>query len=478
MDTWMGDARFQFALFLMIIATLGLVVWRSRALTRRRLDVVEGEISKEHLKTKLDAQQFVLKGHELAVADLQAKIDGLAGQQPESQLDAYEASRDDAIEERNINGLALLYDRLAPMLARCAGYLGEYELSLAINDDSQTRLVRARRLLRTAALVGGAEQRCGPILAEIDARLAAGEARGVATNAPVSGDLGGAYLGTADPGNGDSLVDRLNQCALALHREGWHHSACFVCRRAGLIARRHYGADDGRTLRTDGLMAVVFGGLGRHREAEDLLRTILDRQTRSLGAHHPDTLRTRHALVAAIGGQGRHVEAEAQLRRLVGEQTETLGPDHPETLASRHKLAGALYRQRRYAEAESVWWEVVAARERLLGSEHPETLQTRSNLASAFVTQGRYGEAQAMWAVVVAAQEKVLGRTHPETLATRFAMAQALAQQGRSEEATVALTDILETRARVLGASHPHTIETEKALAALASPDHQPQAVA
>lgn len=478
MDQWIGDARLQLALLVMIGACVALVVWRSRVLTRSRLDVVEGEISKEHLKTKLDAQQFVLKGHELAVADLHARIEDLSARQPERELEAFDAKRPDDIDEPSINRLGFLYDRLAPILARCAGYLGEYELSLSIDDENHPRLARAQRLLRTAAILGGGDQRFVEMLNEVQARLAAGESRGLQSNAPVSGDLGGVYLGTADSANGDGLVDRLNQSALALYREGWYHSAMLVCRRAGEIARRRFGPQDPRTLKTDGLMAMALGGIGRHREAEDLLRTILDRQTRALGRGHPDTMRTRHSLVGAIGGQGRHAEAEAQLRRILAEQTEALGAEHPETLTTRHKLAGALFRQRRHAEAESVWWEVLASRERLLGGEHPETLKTRSNLARSFVIQGRYGEAQAMWAVVLAAQEKVLGRDHPETLATRLAMARALGKQGRLDEAEAALRDVLAVSRRVLGSAHPHTIEAEKALADLAGEREEPQAVA
>lgn len=477
MDSWIGDTRLQFALFLVIVVSVVLVVWRGRELTRKRLDVVEGEIRKEHLQTKLDAQQFVLKGQELAAADLHAKIEDLSAQQPESQLDAYETSPADEIDEKTINGLCLLYDRLAPMLAKCARHLSEYELSLCVDAESHPRLARALRLTRIAAIVGG-DQRYGAVLAEIQARIAAGEARGLAVNGPVPGDLGGSYLGTNDANDGDALVDRLNQCVLGLHQEGWHHSALAVARRAGLVARRRFGPDDGRTLRTESLMAVALGGVSQHRDAEELLRTILDRQIRILGRGHPDTVRTQHALIAAIGGQGRHLEAETQLRRMLAEQVDALGPDHPETLNTRHKLAGALYRQRRYAEAESVWFEVLAARERLLGGEHPETLKTRSNLANSFITQSRYGEAQAMWAVVLAAQEKVLGREHPETLATRFSVSQALAQQGRLEEAEAALQEILKVRKRVLGPGHPQTVETEKALAGLTSQRPEPQAVA
>lgn len=479
MDHWIADARLQLALVVLIGACFALIVWRGRTLARSRLDVVEGEISKEHLRTKLDAQQFVLKGHELAVADLHAKIEGLSARQPENELEAYEARRPDDIDEPAINRLGFLYDRLAPLLARCAGYLGEYELSLSIDDDSQPRLIRAQRLLRTAAILGGGEQRFGAMLGEIQARLAAFDGRGQQqATAPVSGDLGGAYLGTSDPAGGDGLVDRLGQSALALHRDGWHQSAMLVCRRAGEIARRRFGAQDPRTLKTDGMMAMALGGVGRHRDAEELLRTILERQTRALGRGHPDTMRTRHSLVGAIGGQGRHVEAEAQLRRIMAEQIEALGADHPDVLTTRHKLAGALYRQRRHAEAESVWWEVLAARERLLGGEHPETLKTRSNLASSFVVQGRHGEAQAMWAVVLTAQEKVLGRDHPETLATRLSMAQGLGQQGRIEEAETALRDLLAVGRRVLGAGHPQTNEIEKALANLGGAREEPQAVA
>jgi tetratricopeptide (TPR) repeat protein len=466
-----GGAYGQLILVFVGLVALAVLYWRARMLTRRRLVTVADDITKEQLQAKLDSQIFVLKGYEFRMNNLQKKMLEIENNMPSEKLAEHDKEIVISPHKNTLNMLTAIYDMLWGTFSRCAGLLAEYELGLVVDGNDSRRLDRVQRLARVACAIAPSQRRYGELLAEIEARVARVHHPSTTTDVGFeAADLGTLYFGPEDQEQAEALVNSLLQWGLTAHREGWKHSAVALCRRAAMVARRRFGADDPRAMRCDGQLALAMSNIGEHREASSQLQDLLDRHLKTLGRTHVDTMRVRQQLVTALGNQQQHAEAEKLLHGLLDDQIEVYGADHPEVLTTRHILAAAVYHQGRIPEAEALWREVVGARERLLGSDHPDTLRTRANLATILAVQGRYGEAQALWAAVISAQERILGREHPETLATRFTQAQALAQQERSAEAEAALTDLLALRRRTLGTGHPQTIETERALAALISP--------
>ncbi len=135
--------------------------------------------------------------------------------------------------------------------------------------------------------------------------------------------------------------------------------------RCGRGRRRHGGCGSGQAaesaerLAAEGNLARSLLGQGKGVEAERVLRTLDEVQTRVLGEKHPDTLKTTAHLATSLSRQGKYAEAERIEREVLGAFTRVLGAEHPHTLTSAGNLALFLSRQGKYAEAEQMQRELL-----------------------------------------------------------------------------------------------------------------------
>jgi hypothetical protein len=142
------------------------------------------------------------------------------------------------------------------------------------------------------------------------------------------------------------------------------------------------GPEHPRTLATVNNYAFSLGAQGKHAEAEQMERELLDVHRRVLGPEHPHTLGTMNNYAFSLGAQGKHAEAEQMFRELLDVQRRVLGPEHPHTLTTIGNLARTMNRQGKRAEAEPIFRELLDLRRRVLGPEHPHTLATLRDLSN------------------------------------------------------------------------------------------------
>jgi tetratricopeptide (TPR) repeat protein len=210
--------------------------------------------------------------------------------------------------------------------------------------------------------------------------------------------------------------------------------------------------------RVQGSIAQVLDEQGRYYEAENILREVVEEETRALGSEHADTLRTRTNLAVALVMQGKYLEAEEENRIVLESREKVSGPEHPDTLNARHVLGVVLARQGKYAEAANEDRAVLKLREKVLGPEHPDTLDTRCNLAMDILAQGEYSEAEADFRAILKLREKMQGPIHPDTLRVRNEIGMALLAQGKYSEAETEERAVLKLSEEVLGSEHPDTL--------------------
>jgi tetratricopeptide (TPR) repeat protein len=127
-------------------------------------------------------------------------------------------------------------------------------------------------------------------------------------------------------------------------------------------------------------LALSLSDQGKHAEAEQMQRELLDVERRVLGPEHPRTLATMNNYALSLGAQGKHAEAEQMQRELLDLHRRVLGPEHPHTLTTMNNLARTMNRQGKRAEAEPIFRELLDLRRRVLGPEHPHTLATLRDL--------------------------------------------------------------------------------------------------
>jgi hypothetical protein len=99
-----------------------------------------------------------------------------------------------------------------------------------------------------------------------------------------------------------------------------------------------------------------------------------------LGAEHPDTLTSASHLTSTLSNLGKHVEAERIIRQVLAAERRALGAEHPDTLTSQSNLAVCLMHQGNYAEVEDLLQDLAPLQSRVLGADHPNTRNTVAGL--------------------------------------------------------------------------------------------------
>ncbi len=205
---------------------------------------------------------------------------------------------------------------------------------------------------------------------------------------------------------------------------------------------------------------------GEHKQAEALLRPIVERSLATLGLQHPDTLTSMNTLGEVLRAKGSFAEGETLCLKVLQIRELTLGPEHPSTLTSVSNLASFKLTLGDYEAAEALYTRVLDVYEREQ-PEHPDTLKVRNNVAEMRRAQGKLEPAEDLFRQVVDARRRVLGSGHPDTLASFVGLAGTLEDRGRYPEANQILTKTLAERERLLGPAHPDTVTTKAQLAIL-----------
>ena len=202
---------------------------------------------------------------------------------------------------------------------------------------------------------------------------------------------------------------------------------------------------------------------GRLRDAELLLRDVVQQRSAVLGDHHPDTLTSRHYLSRVLRERGQLAEAQPLLAATLAARTRVLGAAHPDTLTSRNGMADLLRLRGEFSSAGEIYQDVLWLRRKILGERHPATLTTRHYLAEVRHHLGDPG-AEAELRALLSVNGEVRGADHPRTLAVAGTLAELLHDTGRLTEAEQFARELVRNQSRVLGPAHPQTLTSEHRL--------------
>ncbi|MEY2494737.1 MAG: hypothetical protein QOJ45_1229 [Verrucomicrobiota bacterium] len=250
-----------------------------------------------------------------------------------------------------------------------------------------------------------------------------------------------------------------------LIEQGAYREAEDVLRAVVETRQQTLGGEHADTLRSRTRVAYAQYRQGKYNEAIAGFRGIVALEERVFGPTHPDTLLSRNGLAIALDNGGKPAEAEAEHRRVLAIREKVLGPEHSDTLRTRNNIALTLDRQGKHAEAANEYRQVIDLENKVLGPEHPDTLRSRSSLAYALDHQGKYGEAELNLRDVIRLEERVLGPEHPDTLISRLRLDKVLMSQGKFAEAETDFRDLVTLEEKVLGAEHPDTLSGRSGLA-------------
>ncbi|MEM7353653.1 MAG: serine/threonine-protein kinase [Acidobacteriota bacterium] len=143
------------------------------------------------------------------------------------------------------------------------------------------------------------------------------------------------------------------------------------------------------------VIARVYSGRGRYREARELFQRSLDERLDRLGAEHADVATSWHHLGDVAHLESASKTAAGLFRRALDLRLRLFGPDHPEVAASRQGLATALYNEPGAAETSlELYHQALATRRRELGDGQPLVAETLSSLGYVYHDLERLAEAE------------------------------------------------------------------------------------
>jgi tetratricopeptide (TPR) repeat protein len=163
-------------------------------------------------------------------------------------------------------------------------------------------------------------------------------------------------------------------------------------------------------------LGIVYDGVGRSREAVDILEKVRDYRVQQHGREDPDTLKALSNLGTAYIHLDRNQEAAKLFNELSEIYLRKFGPEHSGTLTTLHNLAVAYTGLNRVPEAIELFEQVVARRLKRFGPNHPDTLMTQGLLAKAYDAAGRTPEAVKLLEDVYDRQRKRDGADHLQTI--------------------------------------------------------------
>jgi eukaryotic-like serine/threonine-protein kinase len=204
----------------------------------------------------------------------------------------------------------------------------------------------------------------------------------------------------------------------------------------------------------------VYHHLGRHEQAEPLLRRALALRSEKLGSEDAQVAATRDHLARLLHGRGAYDEAEREYREALALRRRLLGNEHPDTAQTLAQYG--LFRLLRddLDGAAALIGEALAVQRRALGNAHPDVASTLHRLASVHAARKDYAGSERLEREALEIHRATLGPSHEETLVSLGNLAGSLAQQGHDLAAEQAFREVLEHNRRVLGARHPRVANT------------------
>jgi tetratricopeptide (TPR) repeat protein len=160
--------------------------------------------------------------------------------------------------------------------------------------------------------------------------------------------------------------------------------------------------------------ARQFLAKAQYKQAEPLLRRVLEIRRRVLGDEHPDTAHSYHNVGGSLFAQRRYAEAEPFFSKSLEILHDVLEEDHPETAVCYTNAAGNLQSQGKPAEAEPLFQKALEISRRVLG-EDDHVAKMYNNAAFNLSKQGKYAEAEPLFLTALAICRRVLGEDHPST---------------------------------------------------------------
>ncbi|GAB7050432.1 FxSxx-COOH system tetratricopeptide repeat protein [Catenuloplanes indicus] len=253
------------------------------------------------------------------------------------------------------------------------------------------------------------------------------------------------------------LGGRSNE-AVSLRLLGDFAAALEIDRSVAAERERLFGAVNYWTMLSESNVARDLYGLGRYREALEIMERVVPMVRRELGARHDHALIGARTLAIAARKTGDLDRALAESREHYLNCQGTYRADHENTLAAVMTYANTLAATGQHTSAWDLATMAIHRYRRSFGDRNPLSLAASINLGIIQRAQGEARKARQIDRLTLDALRQTLGAKHPYALAASMGLANDLAMVHEEESAAGLLADTFELMCEVRGEDHPETL--------------------
>jgi tetratricopeptide (TPR) repeat protein len=193
---------------------------------------------------------------------------------------------------------------------------------------------------------------------------------------------------------------------------------------------------------------------GLYTEAEPLIRSALDIDTKNLASNHPSIAIRLSNLASLLESMNRLDEVEGLYRRALSINEQSFGPEHPRVALCLSNLAGFLLKTNQLNEAERLMRRGLAIAEKNLGPDHPNVAIRLSNLAGLLQRTNRPAQAEPLIRRSLAIVESCFGPDHPNVAAALSSLASVLHETNQLAELELLMRRVLAIDEKNHGPEH------------------------
>lgn len=259
------------------------------------------------------------------------------------------------------------------------------------------------------------------------------------------------------------LLENEHELAWSLHLQKHDKDAEFKLSELLERERRVFGPEHSETLKTLRSLALVLNSdKSGYKEAEDIIRTLVETQSRLTESESSDTRSALLDLANILMEQGRFEESFEVHKKII-QINDTANAHSVEAYLAWYKMADMLNIAKRHAEALSAYQYCLAGETKLLTLDNPSTLSTLMNVGITEYyqdTPGNLTRAEKIFRQVYEARSKVLGPDKPETLSALAWICDMERREERFPEAEIDYGQLAERRKLVLGPEHEDALSS------------------
>jgi len=215
------------------------------------------------------------------------------------------------------------------------------------------------------------------------------------------------------------------------------------------------------------VLGRVYGHLGSHERAEELLRRALAAASQNGQESGLEFAAIQDHLAAVRMQQSDYDEAKQRFRSALAIREHVLGSDAPEVASSLNNLAVAIMESGDPKSAEPLYRRALAIDRAAAGDHDQEIAETLLNLGSLLHDLARYDEAEPLLREARQTFVRVAGPVHPRIADSDNALANLLARLGKFDEAEPLLREAIAQRRKLFGDDHPQVAQGLNDLAVL-----------